>query len=84
VYRVSLVVPAGKDYDLFAWKPGTKEIWQIPGGTDLSRLAGNSVNGNGVDEVFKFKAGSTGTYYFHVSAWLFKSGSYKLTLKKIS
>jgi subtilisin family serine protease len=83
-YRVTLVVPAGKDYDLFVWKPGTKEIWQIPGGTNLSRLAGLSVHGNGVDEVATFRARSTGTYYFHVSAWLFKSGSYRLTLKRIS
>jgi hypothetical protein len=83
-YRVTLVVPATKDYDLFVWKPGTKEIWQIPGGTNFSRLAGFSVNGNGADEVVTFKAGSTGTYYFHVSAWLFKSGSYKLTLRKLA
>jgi subtilisin family serine protease len=85
VYRLSLVVPARKDYDLFVWKPGTKEIWQIPGGDHFGRLAGASVTPrNGADEVVKFKAGSTGTYYFHISAWLFKSGSYRLTLKKIS
>jgi subtilisin family serine protease len=84
-YRVTLVVPKGKDYDLFVWKPGTKEIWQIPNGTNFGRLAGASANArNGADEVVTFKAGSTGMYYFHVSAWLFKSGSYKLTVKRLS
>jgi subtilisin family serine protease len=84
-YRVTLVVPAGEDYDLFVWKPGTKEIWQIPGGTNLGRLAGASVKPfNGADEVVTFKAGSTGAFYFHVSAWLFKSGGYKLTVKRLS
>jgi subtilisin family serine protease len=83
-YRVTLVVPATKDYDLFVWKPRTKEIWQIPGG-NLGRLAGASVKPfNGADEVVTFKAGSTGAFYFHVSAWLFKSGSYKLTVKRLS
>jgi subtilisin family serine protease len=84
-YRVTLVVPAHEDYDLFVWKPRTKEIWQIPGGTNFGRLARASVTPrNGADEVATFKAGSTGTYYFHVSAWLFKSGSYKLTVKRLS
>jgi thermitase len=84
-YRVTLVVPAHEDYDLFVWKPGTKEIWQIPGGNNFGRLARVSATPrNGADEVATFKAGSTGTYYFHVSAWLFKSGSYKLTVKKLA
>jgi hypothetical protein len=83
-YRVTLVVPARKDYDLFVWKPGTKEIWQIPGG-NLGRLAGASVKPfDGADEIVTFKAGSTGAFYFHVSAWLFKSGGYKLTVKRLS
>jgi subtilisin family serine protease len=84
-YRVTLVVPAHKDYDLFVWKPGTKEIWQIPGGTNFGRLAAaRATPKNGADEVVTFKARSTGVYYIHVSAWLFKSGSYKLTVKRLS
>jgi len=78
VYRITLVVPAGKDYDLFVWKPGTKEIWQP------HKLQGASQHDGSADEGGRFATGSTGTYYFHVSAWLFKSGSYKLTLKKIA
>jgi hypothetical protein len=84
-YRVTIVVPAHKDYDLFVWKPGTKEIWQIPGGTNFGRLAAaRATPKNGADEVVTFKARSTGVYYIHVSAWLFKSGSYKLTVKRLS
>ena len=78
VYRVSLVVPAGKDYDLFVWKPGAKEIWQP------NKFQGASQRIGSGDEVVQFATGSTGTYFFHVSAWLFKTGSYKLTVKKLA
>jgi subtilisin family serine protease len=82
-YRITLVVPAGKDYDLLVWKPGTKEIWQdIWEGHPKLRAFG--VHGTSVDEVVKFKARSTGVYYIQVSAWLFKSGGYKLTVKRLS
>jgi subtilisin family serine protease len=77
-YRVTLAVPTGKDYDLYVWKPGTKEIWQ------WNKLAKASARGGSIDEVVTFKAGSTGMFYIHVSAWLFKSGSYKLTVKRLS
>jgi subtilisin family serine protease len=83
VYKVTLVVPAHKDYDLLVWKPGTKEIWQLVP-PSFSALQASSGHGKGVDEVVQFVAGSTGTYYFHVSAWLFNTGSYKLTVKKIA
>jgi subtilisin family serine protease len=76
-YRITLGVPKGKDYDLYVWKPGTKEIWQP------SKLAKLSAHAGSTDEVVQFTAGSTGVYYIHVSAWLFKSGSYKLTVKKL-
>ena len=77
-YRVSLVVPAGKDYDLFVWKPGAKEIWNANKFQDASQTIGSG------DERVQFTAGSTGTYYFQVMAWLFKSGNYKLTVKKLA
>jgi subtilisin family serine protease len=77
-YRVTLVVPAHKDYDLFVWKPGSKEIWRPGKIVKASRRIGSG------DEVIQFTAGSTGTYYFQVMAWLFKSGSYKLTVKKLA
>jgi subtilisin family serine protease len=77
-YRVTLVVPAHKDYDLFVWKPGAKEIWRPGKIVKASRKIGSG------DEALQFKADSTGTYYFQVMAWLFKSGSYKLTVKKLA
>jgi subtilisin family serine protease len=83
VYRITLTVPKGKDYDLFVWKPGTKEIWQQIS-TTLSRLKAYSVHGGAADETVQFRASATGTYYVHVSAWLFKSGSYTLRFKRIS
>jgi subtilisin family serine protease len=78
LYRVTLVVPAGKDYDLFVWKPGAKELWQNSKFAKASRRIGSG------DEVIQFLPGATGTYYFQVMAWLFKSGSYKLTVKKLA
>jgi subtilisin family serine protease len=77
-YRVTLVVPAGKDYDLFVWRPGSKEIWRPGKIVKASRRIGSG------DEHVQFVAGSTGTYYFQVMAWLFESGSYKLTVKKLA
>jgi len=80
-YRFTLVVPSGEDYDLWVWKPGTKEIWQFD---STNRLQKFSVHGNGADEVAQFTAKKTGTYYVQVSAWLFKAGSYTLKFKRVS
>jgi subtilisin family serine protease len=80
IYRVSLVVPAGKDYDLFVWRPGAKELWQ----NSKFQRHGASRRIGSADEAVQFTAGSTGTYYFQVMAWLFKSGNYKLTVKKLA
>jgi len=77
-YRITLVVPKGKDYDLYVWKPGTKEIWQF------GNLRRWSATPGAADEVMKFKARATGVYYIQVSAWLFKSGSYTLKIARIS
>jgi subtilisin family serine protease len=82
-YRITLVVPAGKDYDLFVWKPGTKEIWQALS-TSLGRLRAYSVHDGSTDEAVKFRARATGIYYIHVSAWWFKSGKYTLSITRLS
>jgi subtilisin family serine protease len=71
-YKFTLVVPAGKDYDLYVWKPGAKEIWQPNKFLRYSARIGSA------DEVVRFKAGTTGVYYIQVNAWLFKSGRYTL------
>jgi subtilisin family serine protease len=76
-YRITLRVPAGKDYDLFVWKPGTKEIWQVP------KLRAFSAKGSG-DEVVTFTAGKTGGFYIQVSAWLYNAGGYTLKVARIS
>jgi subtilisin family serine protease len=77
-YRFTLVVPAGKDYDLYVWKPGAKEIWQ-PG-----KFLRVSAHVGAADEVVRFKAGTTGVYYIQVSTWLFKSGRYTLKFARIA
>ncbi len=77
-YRFTLVVPAGKDYDLFVWKPGAKEIWQP------SKFLRASARAGAIDEVVRFRAGTTGVYYIQVSTWLFKSGRYTLKFARIA
>ncbi|HEX2044799.1 MAG TPA: S8 family peptidase [Gaiellaceae bacterium] len=76
-YRITLVVPRGRDYDLFIWKPGTKEIWQFP------KLLRASFRSGAADEVITFKARATGVYYLHVGAWMFQSGGYTLKFARI-
>lgn len=76
-YRVTLVVPAGSDSDLYVWKPGTKEIWQF------SKLQRASASVGSADEVVKFKAGSTGVYFLHVMAWVQEDGNYTLKIAKL-
>jgi subtilisin family serine protease len=77
-YRFTLVVPAGKDYDLYVWKPGAKEIWQPNKFLRYSARVGSA------DEVVKFRAKTTGVYYIQVSAWLFKSGRYTLKFARLA
>jgi subtilisin family serine protease len=78
MYRFTLVVPAGKDYDLFVWKPGAKEIWQP------NKFLRYSARVGAADEVVKFRARTTGVYYIQVSTWLFKSGRYTLKFARLA
>lgn len=73
-YRITLVVPSGKDFDVFLLKPNTKEIWQP------NKLAKSPtyIKGTGGDETFTFKPGSTKSYYLHVSWWFGGNGKYTL------
>lgn len=77
-YRFTLVVPAGKDYDLYVWKPGAKEVWQP------NKFRRGSAHAGAADEVVKFRARSTGVYYIQVSTWLFKSGRYTLKFARLA
>ena len=76
-YRLTLVVPAGKDYDLFAYRPGTLEIWQV------SQIAEVSAGAAGVDETDTFRVRRAATWYFQVSAWVRNAGNYTLRLRKL-
>jgi subtilisin family serine protease len=85
-YVVRLRVPAGKDYDLWVWKPGTIEIWQFEAacltGAPRCRIVGSSFQGPGRDEVVRFRARKTGIHYFHVVAWYKHAGRYRLTIRR--
>jgi hypothetical protein len=75
-YRVRLDGPGNKDFDLYVYRPGTKEIWQ-PG-----RLQRRSI-GFTADETVTFRAGATGIYYFQVSAWIANAGGYRLIITRL-
>lgn len=77
-YKAVLKVPGGKDFDLWVWKPGTKEIWQ------LQKLLDFSASGRkGKNEVVKFKARRSAVHYFQASAWLQNAGAYRLVVRRI-
>ncbi len=86
-YEIRLDVPPRKDYDLWVWKPKTKEIWQIEnacaGGGRRCKLLDASFKGKGKDEVITFVAPKGGRYYIHVEAWLKHAGRYKLTVTRV-
>jgi subtilisin family serine protease len=73
-YRITLVVPSGKDFDVFLLKPDTKDIWQ-PG--KFAKSPGY-LKGTGGDETFTFKPSATKSYYLHVSWWFGGNGNYTL------
>jgi subtilisin family serine protease len=88
-YRVTLQVPAGRDYRLFAWAPGIKEIWQVESGCYADQDQGRPPEGcrligwsdsrqAGDDEALTFTARRTGVHYFHVNPWLRSRGNYTL------
>jgi subtilisin family serine protease len=85
-YRVELEVPRGEDFDLFVWKPGTLEIFQLDAdcltGGRCRTLAGVGGLGRGRDEVVEFKATKAGSYYFQVASF-FSAGRYRLVLDRV-
>jgi subtilisin family serine protease len=70
-YRITLVVPSGRDYDLYLYKADAKEIWQPPAVIKGAFQAGAA------DETFTYKPGSTKTFFIHVTTW-FSNGNYTL------
>jgi subtilisin family serine protease len=74
-YRVRIDGPAGSDFDLYVYRPGTKEIWQ-PGKTVARAFTFSA------DETATFRAPVRGTFYIQVTSW-FSSGRYTLTVKRL-
>lgn len=89
-YKVRLDGPAGKDFDLIVWKPGTKEIWQLEDGCFLGGAGPCQMlkylqkrDGSRADEEYRFTPKKSGVYYFHVSAYLFNKGSYTIKVHRV-
>jgi subtilisin family serine protease len=85
-YGVVLEVPARQDFDLFVWKPGTVQIWQVEPGCDWVGpclwLQAAGTLGKGKPEGLAFRARKSGTYYLQVSSW-FSSGRYRLLVGRL-
>jgi subtilisin family serine protease len=90
-YGIRLLVPSGRDYRLFAWGPGIKEIWQIEGGCYAFPEPGRHLDGcklvgwsdrreAGTDELVTFTATGRGVHYFLVNPWLQSRGNYVLRI----
>lgn len=80
IYEALLEVPAGKDFDLYVWRPGTLDVWQLDGGCRIScALDTWSLRGKGKAEYVRFRAKDGGVYYFHVTAFR-GGGRYTLTV----
>jgi len=73
-YRITLSVPAGRDYDLYVWKPGTVEVWQF------QKFARGAFHDIGIDEALTFRPRTTGTFFVHVASW-FSTGPYTLRIR---
>jgi thermitase len=83
-YRIVLRGARGRNLDLWVYRPGTKEIWQIEASCldgsrscklQLARLSPRST------ERATFRAGRTGVYYFQVSSF-FARGRYALRVTR--
>lgn len=87
-YRVFLDGPKGKDFDLYVWKRRTTEIWQyetacLGGPSGQCKLMRARAGPTADEEIKKLKIKKKGVYFFHVSAFLFSKGKYKLSIKKL-
>jgi subtilisin family serine protease len=89
-YRVFLDGPKGKDLDLYVWKRGTTEIWQyelachpLVGPAGQCKLMKARAGPTADEEIEKLKIKKKGVYFFHVSAFLFSKGKYRLSVRKL-
>jgi subtilisin family serine protease len=87
-YRVFLDGPKGKDFDLYVWKRGSIEIWQyeaacLGGPSGQCKLMRVRAGPTADEEVEKLKIRKKGVYFFHLSAFLFSKGKYRLSIKRL-
>jgi subtilisin family serine protease len=81
-YVATLRVPARRDFDLFIWKPSAEDTWPIEvrkGRFTLLAAAGLELRG--IDEVVRFRARTSGTYFIHVNAYR-GDGSYTVAIRR--
>jgi len=85
-YEVELNGPQGRDFDLWVWRPGTKEIFQFTSGCFTNGGACPALQtgsaGGTADERVVLRAGKTGVFFIHVNGW-YSSGGYTLTIRQL-
>lgn len=84
-YAVTLDGPRGRDFDLWVWRPGTKDLFQFSSGCfqrggPCPAFAAASA-GRTSDERAVFKATTTGTFFIQVNAF-YSRGAYTLKIKR--
>lgn len=87
-YRVFLDGPKSKDFDLYVWKRGAIEIWQYEaaclfGPSGQCKLMRVRAGPTADEEIKKLKIKKKGVYFFHVSAFLFSQGKYRLSIERL-
>jgi large repetitive protein len=85
-YRVTVNGPPGADFDIWVWKPGTKDIFQFTIGCfqrngGCPALAAVSASTK-ADETTRFTAHKSGSYYIQVNDW-YSHGRYAVKIRKI-
>jgi subtilisin family serine protease len=85
-YDVVLNGPKGRDFDLWVWRPGTKEVFQFTAGCfenggSCPALEAFSISKTADEEVV-FKAPKAGVFYIQVNGW-YSGGNYALTVKTL-
>lgn len=87
-YRIFLDGPRGRDLDLVVWKPGTTEIWQFEVGClnfggGPCRMRAISAGATADETIASMRVRRRGTFYFHVSAFMFERGRYRLVVRRL-
>jgi hypothetical protein len=85
-YSVTLDGPRGRDFDLWIWNPGTKDIFQFTAGCfqrgGRCPAVASASAGPSADEHTTFRARKTGIFYIQVNSW-YSHGRYSLRIKRV-